>query len=455
MRESVRAVARGVRAGMMAIVAAAGCATAGGAPADPAGAPHTVLLVSDLHFNPFADTSLVRTLRGTPTSGWARVLARTQPSTPSKYGADTNYPLLRSAGAAMKQAAPAPAFVVITGDFLAHQYQERYEGVFSDTVGYAAFTDSTIAFLAKWADSLYPNVPIYPAIGNNDSDCGDYAVVANGQFLRSAARSWGPLAQRGGGSPGFATSFAAAGHYTARVPATGTRLVMVNDVFLSRDYDTSCGEDLGGAELDWLGAALDSAKAAGERAWIAGHIPPGVDVYSTISQQCSSPTCLLFDAAYNARYDSIVRANAGVVALSLTGHTHMNEFRVHSAGPSGRAVPIVGVPAVSPLFKNNPGFAVLELTARGEPANYSAYAFSGTWAKLFDFGSTYHQRGVTGASILAAAQRISADTAVRTRWRTNYDGGRGVDGPTASNWKSYWCAIANLAPSDYAKCVGP
>lgn len=452
MRKSERG-ARGTAA-LLAMMVAAGCATAG-FPAAPAGTGPTVLLVSDLHFNPFADASLVPALRGTPTSAWAQVLAKTQPATPSTYGADTNYPLLRSAGAAMKQAAPSPAFVVITGDFLAHKYQDKYTGVFGDTVGYAAFTDSTIAFLARWADSLYPNVPIYPAIGNNDSDCGHYAVVANGQFLRSAARSWGPLAQRGGGAPGFGASFAAAGHYTARVPGTGTRLVMLNDVFLSRDYDTSCGPDMGGAELAWLGTALDSARAAGERAWIAGHIPPGADVYSTVKQYCSAPICMQFGQDYGARYDSIVRANSNVVALSLMGHTHMNEFRAHPAGPSGKAVPIVGVPSVSPLFYNNPGFVVMELTATGAPSNYSAYAFSGTWTKLFDFASTYRQQGVTGASLLAAAQRINTDATVRTQWRMNYDGGRGVAGPSTSNWKSYWCAIVNLESSAYSQCVGP
>jgi hypothetical protein len=441
---------------------AAGCATtgagAGGATAAGSGMPAqaqaaTVLLVSDLHFSPYAaGADAVKRLRNMPTSGWAAVLAASPDTAPSTYGSDSNYPLLRSAGSAMQAAAPHPAFVVVTGDFLAHNFEKSYGTVFGDTVGAAAFADSTMAFMATWMASLVPaDVPIYPSIGNNDSGCGDYGMDT--QFQRSAARSWAPLAQRGGGAPGFVAAFDSGGYYTARPPAAGVTLVMLNDIYWSRSYDPACGPDRGPRELAWLGGVLNATRAAHGRAWLAAHVPPGIDIYSSLS---ATPV-LMMGAAYAAPYDSIVRANAGVVALQLTGHTHMSEFRVYTDGAGG-GVPDVGVPSVSPLFYNNPGFVTLRLSPSGDVLDYTTFARTGSpaaggWNALWSFAALYRQPAVTGAALLSAAALIGQDTTVRTAWERNYSGGHAGQNPTPANWVSYWCGIRNLDASSFQACV--
>lgn len=426
-----------------------------GSPAPRPAAPGqgaTVLLVSDLHFSPYAaGTDIVRRLRSTPTTAWAGILATSADTAPSPYGKDSNFPLLRSAGAAMRTAAPHPAFVVVTGDFLAHNFEKSYTDIFGDTAtaGAAAFADSTMAFMALWMASVIPSdVPVYPAIGNNDSGCNDYGMDT--QFQRSAARSWAPLAQRGGGAPGFVAAFDSGGYYTARPPAAGVTLVMLNEIYWSRSYDPACGPQRGPAELAWLGRVLDATRAANGRAWLAAHIPPGIDIYSSLS---GTPV-LMMDTAVAARYDSTVVANAGVVALQLTGHTHMNEFRVYPAGAGG--VPDVGIPAVTPLFYNNPGFMTMRLGPSGEALDYTVYALAGTpakWGPLFDFGATYRQSAVTGTSMLSAVALIASDPTVRAAWELNYSGGHAGQNPTPANWISYWCGIRNLDASSFQACV--
>jgi hypothetical protein len=422
----------------------------------------TVLLVSDLHFDPFtAGAEVVKTLRATPTTRWAQVLAAAPAAPPSTYGSDSNYPLLVSAGAAMRQAVPHPAFVVVTGDFLGHSFEQKYDSVFAatpDSAGAAAFADSTMAFMARWMGSLFaPDVPIYPALGNNDSGCGDYGMDT--QFQRSAARSWAPLARRGGRAPGFVAAFDSGGYYTARPPAPGVTLVMLNDVYWSHSYDAACGPDRGARELQWLDGVLRAARAAHRRVWLASHIPPGVDIYSSLKDP-SSPTTM-FTAAYVAPFDSLVRAYADVITLHLTGHTHMSEFRVYDTASGG--VPDVGVPAVSPLFGNNPGFVSMRLGPSGTVLDYTAYAFTGAaspplpgaggWVALFDFGALYRQSAVTGAAMDAAAALIASDSTVRAAWQRNYAGGRPGQNPTSANWKGYWCAIRNLEGPAYAACA--
>lgn len=166
----------------MAALALAGCAPSpaqtGARPTPaPANPGVTVLLVSDLHFDPFAaGTDIVRRLRVTPTAAWAGLLGASSDTALATYGSDSNFPLLRSAGAAIQAAVPNPAFVVVTGDFLRHDFKATYKGIFGDTAsaGAAAFADSTMAFMAHWISSLVPSdVPVYPSIGNNDSGCGD------------------------------------------------------------------------------------------------------------------------------------------------------------------------------------------------------------------------------------------------------------------------------------------
>ena len=445
----------------------AGCATVqaqSGSTGSPVSSPRApgqdamVLLVSDLHFSPYlAGDDVVRTLRSSPTTAWAGILAASADTAPSPYGKDSNFPLLRSAGAAIRAAAPNPAFVVVTGDFLAHNFEKSYTDIFGDTAtaGAAAFADSTMAFMARWMASLVPaDVPVYPSIGNNDSGCNDYGMDT--QFQRSAARSWAPLAQRGGGAPGFVAAFDSGGYYTARPPAAGVTLVMLNDIYWSRSYDPTCGPDRGAAEFAWLGAVLDSTRAERGRAWIAAHIPPGMDIYSSLG---GTPV-LMMDTADAARYDSTVAANADRVALQLSGHTHMNEFRVHVTDAG--SVPDVGIPAVTPLFYNNPGFATMRLGSSGEVLDYTVYAltagpaaagFPAGWSSLFSFGALYRQSAVTGASMLAAASLIFGDSTVRAAWERNYSGGHAGQNPTSSNWISYWCGIRNLDASAFKACV--
>jgi hypothetical protein len=423
----------------------------------------SVLLVSDLHFDPFtAGASVVKALRAAPTTQWARILAAASGGTPpSAYGSDSNYPLLVSAGAAMRQAVPHPAFVVITGDFLGHQFEQKYDSVFAgtpDSAGAATFADSTMAFMARWMASVVPSdVPVYPAIGNNDSGCNDYGMDT--QFQRSAARSWAPLARRRGGAPGFVAAFDSGGYYTARPPGAGFTLVMMNDIYWSRSYDAACGPDRGQRELQWLTGVLNTTRAAGGHAWLAAHVPPGVDIYSSMKDP-SNPT-LMFNPAYVAPFDSLVRANAGVVALQITAHTHMSEFRVYVTGGNS-GVPDLGVPAVSPVFGNNPGFVSLRLGPGGSVLDYAAYAFVGAsstsgaparWITLWNFGNLYHQTAVTGAAMISAASLIAGDGTVRAAWQLNYAGGRPGQNPTAANWKNYWCAIQDLEGPTYAACM--
>jgi hypothetical protein len=181
----------------------------------------TFLLLSDLHFDPFLDASLVKRLVATDAAGWRAVFESAAPTALIGARQDTNCPLLKSALDAALLAVPKPDFLVIPGDFLAHRFEQSFARATGDASpdGLLAFTAKTLQFLAMELSSRFPEPPIFPALGNNDSSDGDYRVQPSGPFLAAAAKAFEPLVDRRLAAPGFASSFAAWGHYTAKLPS--------------------------------------------------------------------------------------------------------------------------------------------------------------------------------------------------------------------------------------------
>ena len=108
------------------------------------------LLVSDLHFNPIADAMLVKDLEAAEPAQWEAILDRTLPNRFSLYKSDTNWWLLKSAMGQFPKTLRHPAFVMVTGDLLAHGFPDTFRAATNDTdqQHYAAFVRKTAQFLA-------------------------------------------------------------------------------------------------------------------------------------------------------------------------------------------------------------------------------------------------------------------------------------------------------------------
>ena len=67
-------------------------------------------------------------------------------------------------------------YVIVTGDFLAHNFDARYrQCVGGGDEAYRKFASDTISFVDGMIAKALPGVPVFAALGNNDSDQGDYA----------------------------------------------------------------------------------------------------------------------------------------------------------------------------------------------------------------------------------------------------------------------------------------
>ncbi len=151
---------------------------------------------SDLHFDPTADPSLVEKLLATDVSGWTEILD----SVPADYGAfgrDATWPLVRSALDQMRLVEPTPAFLILTGDLLAHRLRTKFTAAMPAADGnrYDLFVVKTAEFLAREIMRRFPGKPVFLALGNNDSICGDYMLAPDGGFLGRHAEAGAPDAR--------------------------------------------------------------------------------------------------------------------------------------------------------------------------------------------------------------------------------------------------------------------
>jgi sphingomyelin phosphodiesterase acid-like 3 len=90
-------------------------------------APTRFLMMSDIHFDPMADPKFVDRLSSTEPEEWRAIFESSDSKSPARYGADSNWALLHSALGQAKQALPDPAFIVLPGDFLPHNFRYRFD----------------------------------------------------------------------------------------------------------------------------------------------------------------------------------------------------------------------------------------------------------------------------------------------------------------------------------------
>ncbi|MFN2448340.1 MAG: metallophosphoesterase [Candidatus Baltobacteraceae bacterium] len=380
------------------------------------------LLVSDLHLNPFDRSPAA-----------------------AAYGSDTNWPLLRSAIAAMRKAQPQPQAIVIAGDLLAHQWSAKAQAARQDPTRAAARAMSDIA---RAFNTAFPRAQFVLALGNNDDPCGDYRAAAGTPYLSAVARAWEPLVNRHGASPAFARDFSNTGYYTALLPG-GVRMVVLDDVYWSLFF-RPCrrGVNAGNAQMGWLDQTLRSLKP-GESAVPLMHIPPGVDAVSTLLAQ-RFVIVPYWRADARVRFTRELARFASRIPFALAGHTHRTDFRL--AG----STPLLIAAAISPIYSNNAAFMTLAVGARGALENYHVFSFdprSGDWQQTFAFNRAYGVHGFNLKDVLRVHERIESDPALRRVWELSTVSNSDAWYSVRASWTAHWCAQTAVG-GQYSACAG-
>ncbi len=298
----------GVRSGAFALCVAAACVVAPCLNAQPKSAARekpatvTALFVSDIHFDPFWDPSKVDHLRDAPVSEWKAILAAPEAADRAerfsqleqackvRVSPDTSYELYARSLRAISKDASGSKFVVLSGDLMAHEFECKFTTLMPQAKpdAYRAFAEKTIEFVMRELRGALPGVPVYAALGNNDSDCGDYQLDANGTFLKAIGASMTSDLRAGDRAEALRT-FGEGGFFSARLPAPleRTRILVLDDLFMSQRYETCGGKDdpaPAASQIEWLKQQLDAARRSHEKVWVMTHIPPGVNIYATATK---------------------------------------------------------------------------------------------------------------------------------------------------------------------------
>jgi sphingomyelin phosphodiesterase acid-like 3 len=446
------------------------------------------LLVSDFHFNPMADPSLVKDLEAAEPAQWEPILERTVPATFSQYKSDTNWWLLKSALRQFPATLPHPAFVMVTGDLLAHRFRETFQKVtgqkITDDRGqerYRAFVLKTVQFLGLKLQHEFPGTKIYITPGNNDNDCGDYTITPNGPFLRDTAPLFLELA---GGDPEFANSWKSLGSFDVPHPTLpGVRIISINSNFFSQLYDprnssqgcTPISSNAGTELMAWLDQRLATDTTANQKVWLMFHIPPGIDGYATASKRKSlvgggavdnTETCRnsiqpMWVPQWTTQFDALLEKYSSTVVAGFAAHIHSDDFRLIGPAGAGRQFVILN-PAISPIYGQNPGFRVVSYDGNGTVTDQTTYYLTnlpkasrtskGRWKREYTFTRKWKKPRLDAASLGGIYNSVVANDKVRENWLKLY----AVQGPTAQDEKNIvqalYCADEGLTKETYSDC---
>jgi hypothetical protein len=431
-----------------------------------------ILSLTDIHFDPFYDPKLFQELVQSPPSEWSRIFSGSQVPGYGEYGKDSNYNLFVSALKHAALAAPKAEFMLLAGDWLAHGFSDSYYQYAGnhDPQGLHDFMDKTITFLTQRIREQFPHVPIYPALGNEDSYCGDYQLQPKGEFLRRTAETWKGLLRNRQDEQAFMQTFLPGGYYTASAPGTSKhRIVVLNTVFFSTDYRNQCGDpkdDPGGEQLRWLAAQLQDATAKGDKVWLVYHIPYGIDAYNSVISKGGNAVekvISLWQPGYTKSFLAMLDQYRDTILAMLAGHTHMDYFRLGPENNTGRPAPFLLVtPGISPIFGNNPLLHILSYDrSRFSLLDYSAHRLdltagsSAQWKEEYRFSLTYRLFPINELALKTLSRSLKEDAQTRATF-VDYYNGRGnpaMPQMTQRTWPLYWCAIEYLTPGPFQGCV--
>lgn len=417
------------------------------------------VVFSDVHFDPFYDTSLFQTLNSSDYTKWADVFETSSVTAPSAWGSDANYPLLITALSSIRERVATSSVAIFAGDMLSHDFDTTFYSLYGSTDYDAmkAFAYKTLAFFASQVRLYLGDIPVMFGLGNNDEYEGDYKLEPNSQFLSDTAEIfYTDLLKSTADHQSFLNTYEAGGYYSAEPLGSGLKVIVLNTVFFS-PHAASDVDDAVRAELSWFDSTLAAAQAAGNKVWLLIHIPPGTNIHATQSKLDAeghlSDATMMWNDDYQESFLQILSKYSGIIALSIAGHTHMDEYRL----PSG-ALEIS--PSISPINGNDPAFKLITFSADTfTPTDYTSFNYAlesapDQFGSYYTFSTAYLVQGLLNDALAELFPELASSGGQQTLYREYYYSGHdSASLITDTNWKVYWCSIGNMAQQDVIDCV--
>ncbi len=423
------------------------------------------LWFSDLHFNPFIDPNIIDQLVAQPSTKWDDIMAGSSAhSSFPALGQESNRILLESTLMDLKRRQAHPDIILFAGDFLMHKFNQTYQATTGDNSldGLQKFIDKTLAYIVGRYAFYFPDTPVHFCLGNNDSYAGDYLISSGDRFLSATAELFSTsLIKDEINQRRFMATYPSSGGYSAILPGDNqNRLIMLNAIFLSSRYPET-NPDSGMMQLDWLEETLQSEP--GINSWILLHIPPGVDVFATIAANTGpliTDVVQLLKDRYLERLLEILGRDGQHVTAILAGHIHRDDFRmVFSKQNDDLPITFIRtVPAVSPVYDNNPGYKILSVdsasfTILNEETAYLDLAHQrNDWQTEYAFETAYGVPEMTAPWLYSIWFNLDTNKMLRDKHMQYYSVSNMGD-ITDDTFPYYWQAMRHLQSTDYRDAV--
>jgi sphingomyelin phosphodiesterase acid-like 3 len=441
----------------------------------------SVVVFSDVHFNPFYDPTLFTALVAADADKWATVFQTSSIKAPSVWGADTNYPLLALALSSIKQNLGASPLIIFTGDIIGHDFPKTFFELYYGNLGVPvpadaaieadaaavaamkAFADKTVAFFMEQVRSTVGDIPVMFAVGNSDSYIG---ALPEPSFLSNTAELYYTKFLNGTADhQAFLTTFTTGGYYSADLPGTNLMVIGLNTVMFNYDFGDSLKSAVD-AELAWFDSTLAQAQAAGKKVWLLMHIPPGADKYETAQSVDANGhitnATMMWNQCYQKKFMQKLSKYPGLITQMFTAHTHMDEYRIVSPGILADTTP-----SIAPYFGNNPAFKVFTFSSETFKAtdyrslNYDLATNPEQFNSYYTFSAAYSMRGPLNNALEHLFPALVTNDAKQALYRGHYFSGHNYTIPVANtfnpitdtNWPVYWCGIGNMGEQEIVGCV--
>jgi hypothetical protein len=456
----------------------------GGTPRISGSENFPVVVFSDVHFQPYinpflpgsqslnkstvaANMALAAQLDAADASQWPAIFEG--PGNASNYavsapGADTNYALLALALASIKQNLGASPAVIFTGDFLGHGLDQLYSvySVNKTADEAAAFVDKTLTFVLQQIRAAVGTIPVYFALGNCDSYTG---YGPSSSFLANNAQQLCTLALNGvGNQQDVIRSITEGGYYSVEPAGMNLMIIALNTIALSPLVQTNgdaseSNQDAVNVELSWFDSRLAAARSASQKVWLLMHVPPGADEGTTAKSITANghlaAATMMWEPNYQATFMQILQKYPGVIAMTLAGHTHMDEYRI--VLPSTL---LEISPGISPVFANDPAYKIFTLDQHTlapidfRSISYDLSVMPARFGDYYTFSEAYAMTGTMPTFLASLYPALVTNSQLQALYRNYYFSRNNSPSPlTDLKWPAYWAGIGMMWEQDLTNAV--
>ncbi|XP_012499256.1 PREDICTED: acid sphingomyelinase-like phosphodiesterase 3a [Propithecus coquereli] len=233
-------------------------------------------------------------------------------SNPGPFGdvlCDSPYQLILSVFDFIKNSGQEASFMIWTGDSPPHVPVTELS---TETV------INVITNMTTTIQRLFPNLQVFPALGNHDYWPQDQLPVVSSKVYNAVANLWKPWLDeeavhtlRGGG------------FYSQKVRTNpNLRIISLNTNLYYGPNVVTLNKTDPANQFEWLESTLNSSQQNKEQVYIIAHVPVGY--------LPSSRSITAMREYYNERLITIFRKYNDVIAGQFYGHTHRDSIMVLS-----------------------------------------------------------------------------------------------------------------------------